>query len=410
MAVGKLTALRVRQLVTPGRYGDGGGLYLQVRDADHRSWLFRYTRDGRAHQMGLGPLADVSLAEARDAAQRCRKLLRDGIDPLAERRARHLAAASVADAMAFREVAARYVATHEAAWKNPKHRAQWTATLETYAYPVFGARPVAAVATDDVTRALEPIWTTKPETARRLRGRIEAILDYATTRGWRAGENPARWRGHLEHALPRRRKVAKVRHHPALPWRDIGGFMRRLAEETGLGAAALRFTILTAARTGEALGARWDEIDRDARVWTVPAERMKAGLTHRVPLTDAALAVLEAMAPLGGEAAAPVFPGRRPGRTLSNMAMTMVLRRIGRADLTVHGFRSTFRDWAAETTDHPSEVAEAALAHAIASKVEAAYRRGDLFEKRRQLMEDWADFCLATAAGTDEARGRSGPP
>ena len=409
MAGAKLTALRVRQLVTPGRYGDGGGLYLQVRDAAHRSWLFRYTRAGRAHEMGLGPLADVSLAEARDLAQQCRKLLRQGVDPLAERRERRRAVAAAADAMTFSAVAARYIATHEAAWKNAKHRAQWTATLETYAYPVFGAHSVAAVATGDVTRALEPIWTTKRETARRLRGRIETILDFATTQGWRAGENPARWRGHLEHALPKRGQVARVRHHAALPWRDIGGFMRRLAAETSVGAVALQFTILTATRTGETLGARWGEIDRAARVWTVPAERMKAGVAHRVPLTDAALAVLDAMALLGEEAVAPVFPGHRRGRTLSNMAMTMVLRRIGRADLTVHGFRSTFRDWVAETTDHPGEVAEAALAHTIGSKVEAAYRRGDLFEKRRRMMEDWAAFCLA-AEGTKAAGDHNGPP
>jgi len=393
MAIGKLTALKVKNLVEPGRYGDGGGLYLQVRDADCRSWLFRYKLHGRPRQMGLGPLHDVTLAEARDSAQRCRKLVRDKVDPIDQRKLVHAAAASAATALTFQQVAERYIATHEAGWKNEKHRAQWPSTLQTYVYPVFGNRSVAAIDTGDVTRVLEPIWTQKPETATRVRGRIETILDYAKTRGWRAGENPARWKGHLEHALPARAKVAKVEHHPALPWREIGAFMETLAAETGTSAQALRFCILTAARTGEVLGARWSEIDLENKAWTVPAGRMKAGVEHRVPLSESAIAVLDVMAPLKNGADLFVFPGGKAGKTLSNMSMAMLLRRMERPDLTVHGFRSSFRDWAAESTEYPREVVEAALAHTVGSKVEAAYRRGDLFDKRRRLMDEWAGFC-----------------
>lgn len=393
MAIGKLTALRVKNLTTPGRYNDGGGLYLQVRDAERRSWLFRFKLHGRPRQMGLGPLHDVPLAEARDAAQRCRKLVRDKVDPIDQRRSLHAEIAARAGAYTFRDVAARYIAAHEKSWRNPKHRLQWGATLATYVYPVFGSRPVAAIETGDVTRVLEPIWHEKPETAARVRGRIEAILDYAKTRGWRSGENPARWKGHLEHALPARAKVAKLEHHPALPWAEIGAFVADLREQDGTAARALEFVILTAARTGEVLGARWSEIDLVGKIWTVPAGRMKAGSEHRVPLSEAAVALLRFMRPEGVEAEAFVFPGAKAGAPLSNMSLLMLLRRMGRGDLTTHGFRSTFRDWAAERTTYQREVAEAALAHTVGNKVEAAYRRGDLFEKRRRLMEDWAGFC-----------------
>jgi integrase len=304
-------------------------------------------------------------------------------------------------AMTFRAVTNAYLAAHEAGWRNPKHRAQWRATLKTYVFPHFGELPVADVNTGHVMAALEPIWREKAETASRLRGRIEAVLDYAAARGWRTGENPARWRGHIANLLPRRSKIARVEHHAALPWQDISAFLIDLRSRDGLGARALEFAILTAARTGEVLGARWSEINLDEAVWTVPAKRMKAGQEHRVPLSDAALAIVRALLPLrpadDAEGKAFVFPGARRSRPLSGMAMLMLLRRMGRADLTAHGFRSTFRDWAAECTGYAREVAEAALAHTLRDKVEAAYRRGDLFEKRRRLMDDWAAFCARPA-------------
>jgi integrase len=274
------------------------------------------------------------------------------------------------------------------------HRAQWRSTLETYAYPVFGDRPVTEIGVGDVMRVLEPIWREKAETASRLRGRIESVLDYATARGWRTGDNPARWRGHLQNLLPARGKIARVNHHAALPWRDMAAFMTELRQQEGVGATALQFAILTAARTGEVIGARWSEIGVTEAVWTVPAERMKAHRLHRVPLTAPALAVLQRMEPgrpVDGDGY--VFPGGRRGQPLSNMSLAAVLKRMRRSDLTVHGFRSTFRDWAAEATHYPREVAEAALAHTLRDKVEAAYRRGDLFDKRRRLMDEWASYC-----------------
>ena len=387
---GKLSALKVRNLTVPGRYGDGGGLWLQVRSADRRSWVFRYKRQGRPHWMGLGPLDDVTLAEARELAREARRALLKGDDPLDQRRAERAERAGVS----FREVAELYIKSHETAWRNETHRAQWRSTLATYAFPAFGDRPAAEITVGDVMRVLEPIWREKAETASRLRGRIESVLDYATARGWRTGDNPARWRGHLANLLPARSKVARVEHHAALPWRAVGAFMADLRSQGGIGAAGLEFAILTAARTGEVIGARWGEVDLAEHVWTVPAERMKAHREHRVPLTDAALAVLRRMEPGRPERGDGfVFPGARRGRPLSNMSLAAVLKRMGRADLTVHGFRSTFRDWAAEATDYAREVAEAALAHTLRDKVEAAYRRGDLFEKRRRLMEEWADFC-----------------
>ena len=305
-----------------------------------------------------------------------------------------------------------YVADHEAAWRNAKHRAQWRSTIATYAFPAFGDQPVAAVDTGDVMKALGPIWRAKPETAGRLRGRIEAVLDYATAREWRRGENPARWRGHLSKLLPARGKIARVQHHAALPWKEAGAFMAALRAEQGVAARALEFVVLTAARTGEALGARWAELDMDGRVWTVPAGRMKAQKEHRVPLSDPAMALLMRMAEFRPADANDdyVFPGQRKGKPLSDMALTMLLRRMGRADLTVHGFRSTFRDWCAEATSHPREVAEAALAHTVKDKVEAAYRRSDLFEKRARLMDEWADWCGHPSTAVVVERGTSGSP
>jgi integrase len=391
-SIERLKALRVERelLKKPGMYGDGGGLWLCVSSPTAASWLFRYQLRGKAREMGLGPARDISLQEARTAAAAARKVKAMGSDPLQERE--RIAAerrAQAARAITFKQSAEAYIQAHRAGWKNAKHAAQWSATLATYAYPVFGNLSVADVDVALVHKVLEPIWTIKPETATRLRGRIESIIDWATTRGYRTGENPARWRGHLENLFPARSKVRKVQHHAALPYSEIAEFMSALAQQPGEGARALRFAILTAARTSEVLCARWSEVDLRAGVWTIPADRMKAGREHRVPLTEAAIALLGNR----GEEHDYLFKGAAKGKPLSNMSMLAVLRRMGRGDLTAHGFRSTFRDWAAEQTSFPNEVAEAALAHVVGDKVEAAYRRGDLFEKRRRLMDGWANYC-----------------
>ena len=397
MAAGKLTASKLKTLTTPGRYGDGAGLWLQVRDVKHRSWLFRYSAGNRQRQMGLGPFPDVSLGEAREAAHRCRAAIRQGQDPIETRRKAKAAARDTSRTMTFRQVADRYLVAHEMGWRNAKHRYQWRATLDS-ACEQIGRTPVASITTGDVMRVLEPIWREKTETASRLRGRVESVLDYAAAHGWRAGENPARWRGHLQKLLAAPNKIARVDHHAALPWPEIGTFMAELRDQDGVAARALEFTILSAARTSEVTGATWSEIDMRAALWCVPPARMKAGREHRVPLSDAALCALEAMMPLRDDDTGDwVFSGGRAGRPLSNMAMMMLLRRMKRDDVTVHGMRSAFRDWCAETTNHPREVAEQALAHVLDDKVEAAYRRGDLFEKRRSLMQDWANFCSRPA-------------
>ncbi|MEN6543053.1 integrase arm-type DNA-binding domain-containing protein [Parvibaculum sp.] len=388
----KLTALQVKSLTRPGRFADGGGLYLQVSPTGTRSWLFRFTRDGKAREMGLGPVGTVSLAEAREKALECRRALHEGLDPIEQRnRLRRAASAEAARSMTFRQAAKAYIEAHQAGWRNAKHASQWTATLEHYAFPIFGDLDVGEVAVGDVLKALEVIWRQKPETAGRVRGRVEAVLDWATARGHRRGENPARWRGHLDKLLPARSKVARVRHHPALPYAEIPGFMLDLANHAGVSRRALEFTILTAARTGEVIGAKVGEIDFGAKVWTIPGARMKAGREHRVPLCARAIAIIEGIQRDGDH----LFPGAKEGRPLSNMAMTKVLASLGRTDSTVHGFRSSFRDWAAEQTGFANEVCEAALAHVVGDKVEAAYRRGDLFEKRRRLMEAWAAYCCS---------------
>jgi integrase len=394
--MGKLSALKVRSLTEPGRYGDGDGLWLQVRSAKRRSWLFRYMLDGKARAMGLGPVDLVSLADARAAARECRQLLLADKDPLEHRR---LARAELrpTTGRSFREVSELFLGAHIKGWKNPKHRIQWRSTLETYAWPIFGDKPVAAIDTDDVTTALEPIWHRKTVTATRLRGRIEAILDYANARKWRSGDNPARWRGHLATILAPPRKISPVEHHPALPWREIGAFMADLRAREGHGARALEFLILTAARSGEVRGMRWGEVDLASKAWACPADRMKAGREHRVPLSEGALAALSAVTPPRDaiDPQAFVFPGRNDNKPLSDMTLMAVLRRMGRDDLHVHGFRSSFRDWAAEATAYQAEIAEAALAHLVKDKTEAAYRRGDLLEHRRRMMDDWAAVCAA---------------
>ena len=400
--IGKLTALAVDKSKRRGYYGDGGGLFLQVGVSGSKSWVFRFKEAGKLHEMGLGATHTIGLAEAREMARECRRLRLDGIDPIEARKvARAQARLAAAKAVTFKNCAERYIASHQAGWRSLAHAAQWPSTLGRYVYPVFGSLPVQAIDVGLVLKALEPIWTAKPETAGRVRGRIESVLDWATSRGYRQGDNPARWRGHLENLLPTKSKVRRVKHHAALPYAEIGEFIAQLKQQEGVAAQALEFTILTAGRTGEVIGSRWSEISLAERLWTIPAERMKAGKEHRVPLSDAARAILEQMQAIRQDDF--VFPGGKTKRPISNMAMAMTLRRMGRDDLTVHGFRSTFRDWAAERTDVPREVAEMALAHAVGDKVEAAYRRGDLFEKRRQLMDAWSRFCTAPA-GDETAR------
>jgi integrase len=390
-----------------GMYHDGGGLYLQVSAGGAKSWIFRFMLDGRAREMGLGPVHAIPLAEARKRAAASRRMRLDGIDPIEARSAqRGQKKLEAAKAMTFDTCAAAYIAAHHTSWRNAKHRDQWRNTLTSYAGPVFGSLPVQSIDVGLVMKALEPIWQTKTETASRLRGRIEAVLDWATVRGYRKGENPARWRGHLDKLLPARSKIRKVEHHPALPYDELADFVAALRSQEGIASRALEFLILTAARTGEVIDARWDEVDLGAKTWIVPAARMKAGREHRVPLSAATVTVLEQMREIRQSEF--VFPGGRRGEPLSNMAMLAVLKRMERGDLTAHGFRSSFRDWAAERTNFPHEVAEMALAHTVGDKVEAAYRRGDLLQKRRQIMEAWARFC-ATTRSPAEVVPISGP-
>jgi integrase len=394
--IGRLTALKVDKAKRPGMYADGGGLYLRVTQSGTKNWVFRFMLNGRPRWMGVGPLHTIGLAEARNRAAAFRLQRHDGVDPIEKRRAERLEARlDAAKAVTFKECAARYIASHRAGWRNPKHAAQWQATLATYAEPVMGGLSVQAIDTALVLKVLEPIWTAKPETAGRVRGRMESILDWAKVRGYRAGENPARWRGHLDKQLPARSKVRRVGHHAALPYAELPGFLVSLREHEGIAARALELAILTAARTGEVIGARWSEMDLVEKTWTLPAARIKAGREHRVPLPGRALAILQEMQPHRQADDAFVFPGGKNGRPLSNMAFLMLLRRMGLDDVTAHGFRSSFRDWVAERTRFPAEVAEIALAHTVSDKTIAAYNRSDLFERRRRLMAAWATFCTA---------------
>jgi integrase len=391
----RLSARMVQNQVEPGYYPDGAGLYLQVKAAAkssrvNRSWLFRYSHNERPTWMGLGSVRDINLADARQQAAECRRLLALGKDPIAERdgdRARSLV--EKRRTITFDQCSQAYIAAHRDGWRNAKHAAQWENTLRLHASPVIGKLPVDEVELRHVLLVLEPIWRERTETASRVRGRVESVLDWATVRQFRRGDNPARWRGHLDQLLPMPGKVKKVEHHVALPFTDMRVFMQKLSGQEGTGARALAFLILTAARSGEIRGARCSEIDPQARVWSIPGERMKAGRDHRVPLSDAAWALLPD--PLPKDPAMLLFPAPRGGQ-LSDMTLTAVMRRM-QLDAVPHGFRSTFRDWCAECTDFPREVAEMALAHAISDKVEAAYRRGDLFDKRRQLMTQWAQHC-----------------
>jgi len=392
----QLTAIKVTNLKRKGLHPDGNGLYLRITASGTKGWIYRYTVDGKARDMGLGPLATVSLAKAREAADDCRRQRREGLNPIEARRMNRAAGRlAVARATTFKCCAEQLIAAHEVGWRNAKHRQQWRNTLKTYAYPVLGELAVAAVDTGQVMQVLEPIWAKKPETGSRVRGRIEAVLDWAKARGLCEGENAARWRGHLDQLLPARAKVRRVRHHVALPYAEMPAFMTELRLRTGIAARALEFVILTAARTGEGLGTRWNEIDLGGRMWTVPAARMKAAREHRVPLSPRALAIVKEMAEIQQNEF--VFPGMKQGKPLSDMSLLMLLRDL-HPGITTHGFRSTFKDWTAECTSTPNIVSEAALAHVVSDKVEAAYRRGDLLERRRKLMEAWATYCGLSSA------------
>jgi integrase len=376
--INKLGARKVETVKEPGRHSDGGGLYLNVTESGGRSWLFMYKVGGRRREMGL--------TQARKVAANARQQLAGGLDPLTARQK--------PATMTFSETATALIESMSPAWRNAKHRAQWAMTLNVYCAPMAGT-PVADITTDDVLRVLKPLWLSKPETGSRLRGRIERALDFAKARGMRSGENPARWRGHLDALLPKRQKLTRG-HHKAMAFDDLPEFSMQLRKMPGIAPAALEFAILTAARSGEVMGGQWSEVDLTARVWTVPATRMKGGREHRVPLSDRAVQILKAMQTR--KVSEFVFPGSKPNRPLSVMALEMVLRRA-KIDATVHGFRSAFRDWAGERTAFARELAEAALAHLVGDQVERAYRRGDALEKRRGLMDAWAAFCALQERG-----------
>lgn len=387
----ELGALEVnRDCTSPGLHFVGGvaGLALQVMPSGARSWILRVMVGGKRREMGLGGFPDVTLAGAKEAARAARAKIKDGIDPIEDAKAKRSALyAARAASMTFSEAAAAYIAVKEAEWSNDKHGDQWRNTLRDYAEPVIGNVFVRDIEQSHVMRVLEPIWMEKTETAKRLRGRIEKVLDWARVRGFRSGENPARWRGHLDTLLQSPGKVQTVEHHPALRFAELGAFMVELRKQEGMGARALEFAILTACRSGEVRGATWKEVDLKEATWTIPAERMKMKREHRVALNAEAVTLLESLSQTGDL----IFPNTK-GEMLSDMTLTAVLRRMGRSDITAHGFRSTFRDWCSESTNYPRDVAEMALAHSIGDKVEAAYRRGDLFEKRRRMMKEWGKF------------------
>ena len=382
-ALNKLSARAVATIGKPGRHSDGGGLYLVVDPSGARRWLFLFRWAGKLKEMGFGGVASVSLAEAREKATDARRLLAGAVNPIEARRAAKAAESAV---KSFGQVAADLLESIAPGFRSAKHQAQWKATLDTYAASLRNV-PIADVSTDQVLEILQPIWLAKPVTASRVRGRIERVIDAARAKGLRSSENPARWRGHLDHLLARKPRT-QPSHHAAMPHADVGEFVSKLRDRKAVTASALEFTILCASRTDEVLRSRWSEIDRTAKLWTVPAARMKAGREHRVPLSARALEILDQIEALGDGGF--IFPGRRRGTPLSNMSMLM--RRLGAEEHTVHGFRSSFRDWAGDCTSFPSEVAEAALAHVTGDKVEQAYRRADALEKRRKLMEAWAGY------------------
>jgi integrase len=393
----KLTPLAVSKASKPGLYGDGGGLYLQIGPTGSKSWLFRFMLNGKSREMGLGPLHTINMTEARAKAVDCRKLLLEGIDPIEARKADDIARRLLeARSISFKECSEAYIQAHQAGWTDVRTADQWKSSLRDYVYPVIGVLPVAAIDTDLVMKCLSPIWNERTRTAMRVRARIESVLDWATTSRYRQGENPARWRGHLENLLAPPAKIARVVHLSALPYEGIHDFMLKLQAIDDIPAKALELAILTAARTGEVTGATWDEMDLDKEIWTVPAERMKMVREHRVPLSGRCMEILRALQ--DQRQSDYVFFGMKRGKPIHKGSMLEVVRVMSYTDITVHGFRSTFRDWAAEMTAYPREVAEMALAHVVESKVEAAYRRGDLFDKRRRMMDDWAKYCAKPAA------------
>ncbi|MCG8037122.1 MAG: tyrosine-type recombinase/integrase [Candidatus Thiodiazotropha taylori] len=389
MAIHKLSPAKVKS-AGPGKYDDGGGLKLVVSNAGAKKWVLRFTINGKRREMGLGSYPDTKLGEVRNDASDYRKLVTKGVDPIEARRTKQVVIPT------FTTCAARYIRAHRRSWKNAKHARQWVSTLKTYARPEIGTKKVDVITTEDILKILQPIWTNKTVTAKRLQGRIENILDFAAAHKYRDHLNPARWRGHLDKLLAKPSRVKEVSHHPAMPYSEVPGFMMKLAANDSTSSLALQFLILTATRTSEVLQAKWDEIDLDKGVWTIPAERMKARREHRVPLSDAAMNILAALTRLDGNPY--LFPGSRHGRPLSNMALLQLMRGMGygvngnRGGYVPHGFRSSFRDWSGEISSFPRDVAEMALAHAIKNKVEAAYRRGDLFTKRRKMMQEWADI------------------
>lgn len=391
----KLTVREIAALKDRGEYAIGGGLYLQISKWGTKSWVFRYSSGERTakgnmkrRRMGLGSIDTVSLKQARDLAEKHRQTVRSGQEPIIKRNAEKQEAKKN-QVWTFDRCAEAYISAHEPSWKNKKHAQQWRNTLAQYASPVFGRLPVEEINTPLIMSVIEPIWLTKNETASRVRGRIERVLSWAIVNGYRPHPNPALWRGNLMELLPARAKIAKPVHHPALPYQELGLFMQTLSEHSSLNAHAMKFTILTACRTNEVLAAAWNEIDLNAKTWTIPAERMKSERPHRVPLSTQAIATLEQLPRVDGW----LFPSTQRGKHLSNMAMLNLLnRQLKRPDLTVHGFRSTFRDWVAEQTNYQRELAEAALAHVLGDKTEAAYQRGDMLEKRAELMQAWADY------------------
>jgi len=390
----RLNASQVKAINKPGLHHDGQGLYLQVAKSGSKSWVYRYTKDGRARTMGLGGYPLIGLARARERYEEARHVLSEGHDPIEKRHSEKTSdSLQTCTQMSFREAAEKCIAIKAHEWSSAKHASNWKRSLEKHVYPIFGERPVAEITTDDVRSVLDLIWLTIPETADRIRGRIETVLTWATVQGYRSGENPARWKGHLDHSYPKRAKVAPVRHFPSLPYRELGTFMEELRQRSDMSPMALEFTILTAARSGEVRGAQWKEFDLTEGVWQIPAVRMKARREHRVPLSSATMALLDRVQAI--KSCDLVFPNPS-GEALSTNAFLALLRRMGRGDITAHGFRATFKTWATERTAHSHAVVEACLAH-TQQGLEAAYQRSDLLERRRQLMEDWANYCSTTA-------------
>lgn len=388
----ELKPIEIKRLVTPGRYAVGGvaGLHLQVTDSGARSWILRAKIGDKRRDMGLGGYPDVSLAQAREEAQKARQLIREGQDPVkVKNAARDALRNEQAKHLTFEDSAIRCHASKAPEFRNEKHKKQWIRTLEQHAFPIIGNLPVSEIDLTHILQVLEPIWHDRTETASRVRQRIEAVLTWATVSGFRSGDNPARWQGNLKEVLPTPSKIAKVKHHTALPYTEIGQFMSDLRKREGMAAQGLQLLILTAARSGEIRGMTWDEVDMDAKTWTVPADRIKAGKEHRVPLSDDAIKILKTVPQYQGSNY--VFPSPKGGQ-LSDVTLSAVMRRMG-VKAVPHGFRSTFRDWCAECTNYPSEVAKKALAHTLGDKVEEAYQRGDLLEKRRRLMQEWNKYC-----------------